>query len=480
MAFALVDYLIVIIYLVFVSWLGYFFGRKQKTTEDYFLGSRKIPWAASGISVIATETSALTFIGVPAIAYSGNMTFIQLSIGYLIARIILSFTLIRKYYEEQVFTVYSYLNNRFGERIKNIVSILFFITIVLANGVRLYAAALVLTVITGIPISWTIIVIGIIAIIYTMLGGISAVIWSDVIQMGILIGGGVIALFFLTDKIGTIGEIYSSLLEFGKLKLIDVSVDLSKNYTIWTGIFGGIFIGMASHGTDQGMVQRLLTLKNEKESAKALISSGIFVGPQFFLFLLIGGLLFLFYQKFPDVNLPQNPDQIFPYFIITVIPKGLSGLIIAGLFAAAMSTIDSALSALASTTIVDFYLPYFSKNKNLNIFRISKYFTIIWGIILVGIAFLTLFTKDWGSVLEIGLKVASFTWGGILGVFLLGYLTKRGNEQGAKTGVFIGIGTVIILSVFTSLAWPWYPVVGTVVTFVTGYLLSIIISERTK
>ena len=468
------DYTILIGYLIFVTWLGYYFGRKQKTTEDYFLGSRRIPWTASGLSVVATETSALTFIGVPAIAYIGDMTFLQLSIGYLIARIILSFTLIRKYYEENVFTVYGYLTNRFGERIKNIVSILFFVTIILANGVRLYAAALVLTVITGFSITWTIIIIGIISILYTMVGGISAVIWSDVIQMGILIGGGIIALIFLILRIGDISTIFQSLIDHGKLTVLNLSFDLSNNYTIWTGVFGGIFIGMASHGTDQGMVQRLLTLRNEKESAKALISSGIIVGPQFFLFLLIGGLLFIFYQQFPDINLPENSDQIFPYFIVNVLPQGISGLIIAGLFAAAMSTIDSALSALASTTIADFYLPYFSNKNERNVIKISKYFTVFWGIILVGIAFLTLFTRNWGSVLEIGLKVASFTWGGILGVFILGYFTKKGNEFGSLVGVFAGISIVLILSVFTSLAWPWYPVVGAVFTFLSGYSFSLL------
>jgi len=478
MKFTLIDYIILLLYLVFVSWLGYFFSKKQETTEDYFLGSRKIPWLASGLSVVATETSALTFIGVPAIAYSGDMTFLQLSIGYLIARIILSFTLIRKYYKEKVYTVYGYLNKRFGENVKNIVSLLFFITIILGNGVRLYAAALVLTIVTGFPIFWTILLIGIISIIYTMLGGISAVIWSDVMQTGILVGGGILALFLLSSKLGTYSEIANELINRGKLNIFNFSFDLTKNYTFWTGIVGGTFIGMSSHGTDQGMVQRLLTLKNEKESAKALILSGLVVGPQFFLFLLVGSLLFVFYSSFPSANLPSNPDQIFSYFIVTELPPGISGLIIAGLFAAAMSTIDSALSAIASTTISDFYIPYFSKNRKDNLILISKYFTVIWGIILVGIAFLTLLTEDWGSVLEIGLKVASFTWGGILGVFMIGYLTKSVEKTGAQFGVISGVMIVVILSVFTKLAWPWYPVVGALTTGLTGYSISYFFKRR--
>jgi len=463
------DYLALFAYLIIITFWGWWFGKKQRNTRDYFLGGREVPWWAICLSIVATETSALTFIGVPSLAYQSNISFLQFTFGYVVARFIISFLFIRAYYKADVYTAYGYLLGRFGARTKDSAATLFFITRVLASGVRLYAASLVLSVVTGMSDISAILLIGVIAVIYTSFGGIKAVIWTDVLQMFLMIAGGAIALVKILSLLpGGWSDVVAAAQPQAKFHLLNLSLDPKQTYTLWSGLIGGTFLGMASHGTDQSLVQRLLTNRKPEGSMKALILSGFIVVPQFLLFLIIGVMLYAFYQRYP---LPlENPDQIFPFFIVDQLAPGISGLIIASIFAASMSSLDSALNALASTSVVDFYKPYIRPNfSDRHYLMISRGFTLLWGAILVGLAFLA---KGWGSVLEVGLKVASFTYGALLGVFLLGMLTRASSEKGTTWGMLAGIVAVLLVSRFTAIAWTWYVFLGSLVTFLVGYLLS--------
>jgi len=480
MKFEILDCCVLIVYILFILYLGSRFSKKQKNIKDYFLGGRSIPWFIIAISIVATETSALTFIGVPAISYSGDFSFIQLAFGYLVARIILGFTLIKTYYDGDYYTPYSYLNDRFGARTRGYISSLFFVTRILASGVRLYAISLVLSVITGISIEWAILIIGATAVIYTFLGGITAVIWTDVLQMGMLIFGGILSFIILIYRIpGGWNHIIETGVSSGKFNFINFSFDFSTPYSFFAGLIGGTVFGMASHGTDQSLVQRVLTAKNYRGSRNALILSGVLVIPQFLLFLFVGVMLFIFYQNNPPVIPSSEIDRIFPVFIIDEIGTGLTGLIIAGVFSAAMSSLDSALNALASTTVADLYIPYFGKKKSdEDILKISRLFTLLWGIVLIGFAFISILFKSWGSVLEIGLSVASFTYGSMLGIFIVGIAFPKIKSVAAITGSVTGIIVVILIRIFTSIAWPWFAVIGSLITIVLSIIISLFKNEE--
>lgn len=471
MGFTGIDYLVLFAYLIIITLWGWWFGKKQRNTRDYFLGGREVPWWAICLSIVATETSALTFIGVPSLAYQSNISFLQFTFGYVIARFIIGFLFIRAYYMADVYTAYGYLRERFGPQAKNSAAIIFFITRVLASGVRLYAASIVLAVVTGMSELSAILLIGVIAVIYTSLGGIKAVIWTDVLQMFLMIAGGTMALVRILSLLpGGWSDVVAAAQPQAKFHLLNLSLDFKQSYTLWSGLIGGTFLGMASHGTDQSLVQRLLTNRKPEGSMKALILSGFIVVPQFLLFLIIGVMLYAFYQHYPLPVPLENPDQIFPFFIVNQLAAGISGLIIASIFAASMSSLDSALNALASTSVVDFYKPYIKSNSSdRHYLMISRGFTLLWGAILVGLAFLA---KGWGSVLEVGLKVASFTYGALLGVFLLGMLTQASSERGTTWSMLAGIATVLLVSRFTAIAWSWYVFLGSLVTFLMGYLFS--------
>ncbi len=476
MGFSLIDYVIFITYSLLILYFGTRFRKSQKTVNDYFLGGRNIPWLAVSLSIIATETSALTFIGVPAQSYRTDLLFIQLSLGYLTSRIVLSYTFVRVFYRENVPTVYSFLGKRFGKIIQRYTGVLYFITRILASGVRLFAIALVLSVVADVPVPVSIMLIGIVAVFYTIIGGITAVIWTDVIQMIVLIAGGVVAFFFLLNNIpGGWETIVRSAAEENKFRIFDFSYSLNSVYTFWSGLIGGFVFGMATHGTDQGIIQRLLACKSEKGAAKAISMSGVFVIPQFLLFLVIGVMLYVFYHgSFPV----DNTDKIFAFFIIQELPRGITGLIIAGVFSAAMSTLDSDINAMASTTLSDFFPEKLKKQySDKKLLNLSKLFTAFWGIILILVAFLA---QGWGSVLTAGLKVASFTAGGMLGIFSMGIFTRKANTAGCLAGSITGIAAVVFMNFATDIAWPWFALAGCAVTWIIGYPVSIITTKKTN
>jgi len=473
MKFQAIDYIVLVVYLLAITAFGSWFGRSQKTMKDYFLSDRNIPWWAICFCIVATETSTLTFIGVPATAYSTNMTFIQLVVGYVIGRILVSLIFIPAYFKKDLFTSYELMKIRFGPRVKNFTAVIFLITRSLADGVRLYAVALVLAVVTGVPEEWAILIIGLVMIVYTVYGGVSAVIWTDVVQMFVYLLGALIAFFALVGQIpGGWDEILAVAGAAGRLQFLDLSWDFTRTYTLWAGVFGGVFLTMATHGTDQYLVQRLLSGRSARESALGLVLSGFIVFAQFVLFLWIGALLFVYYEKFPLQTPLARPDQIFPTFIINSLSHGVSGFIIAAIVAAALSP---SLNSLASTTMNDFYLQYIrpSADERHNL-RASRLFTAFWGIVQIGIA---LAARDWGSVLNSGLAILSIPTGAVLGIFLLGVLTRVRNQNVGLLSMLAGLATVGVLY-HLGVAWTWWVFFGAITTVTVGLVASRVTESR--
>lgn len=494
MGFTLIDALVIIIYLIAVAVFGIWSAGTQKSTTDYFLGGRSMPWWAILFSVVATETSTLTFISIPAVAYGGNLTFLQLTFGYIIGRIIVAIWFLPAYVQGELTTAYQYLEQRFGPGLRKAASSTFIITRLLADGVRLFATAIPLAIIfrfAGTFDEWSdaevylisISVISVITIIYTFLGGIKAVIWMDVVQMVVYIGGALFALFILFGKLPvSIGEAFSSLGDAGKFSLFNWGGDLSWQaflsdpYVFWVAVFGGAVFSIASHGTDQLIVQRLLATGNLRSSQKALIWSGIVASMQFGLFLFIGLILFVFYGGASPESLGlATADEVFARFIVDHMPSGVAGLIVAALIAAAMSSLSSSLNALASSTTYDLIKPMskaiWDDAKEL---WVSRMVTIGWGVMLTGSAFLftwlQLSSDDRPAIVELGLGIASYTYGGLLGIFLLGRLFQKPDKTDAMIGFFSGLISLLFmvegaLQQFLpgeplTIAWPLYTFVG--------------------
>ena len=502
MGFSIIDTMIVVLYMAAVTVFGLVVSGRQRTTTDYFLGGHQIPWWAVLFSVVATETSTLTFISIPAVAYGGSLTFLQITFGYILGRTLVSILFLPRYFKGQLQTAYQFLGERFGSSMRNITSSTFMVTRLLADGVRLFASAIPIAIIlrlAGVPISdleiyfLSILIIAGITVIYTILGGIKAVVWMDVIQMCVYIGGAVLAVGILVSRLPQgFSGLFHLAQNSGKLQFIHFGFDmnlrdfLAQPYTFLTALVGGAIFSIASHGTDQLIVQRLLTTKNLRSSQKALIGSGIVVFCQFALFLFIGLLLFGFYNGLSPEQLGlTTADEVFAKFIVQELPPGFSGLIVAAILAAAMSTLSSSINSLASATTLDLYKPYWGKNnppeKDL---RISRTISILWGVILTGSAFVFAILQlqsahDRPAVVELGLGIASYTYGGLLGVFTLGFLTKKVERTDAIIGFFAGLIALLFLvkgpvqdllpGQGLTIAWPLYTVIGSVIVIVTGY-----------
>lgn len=490
MRFSNVDLIIILVYVIVSTGVGAWIGRAQKNTDDYFLGGRRIPWGAVLFSIVATETSVLTFISVPAISYLGTMTFLQMTLGYMLGRIVIAAVMLPVYFRSELKTAYHYLGDRYGPSMRRLASCVFMGTRLLADGVRLFATAIPLAIILksgsffanypdGQLYALSIIMIGLLTIIYTYIGGIRSVIWMDVVQMAIYVGGALFAVLFIIARLPDgLDTVINSASQDNKFQWIDFGGDLSlaefiqEPYTFFTALFAGALFSLASHGTDQIIVQRLLSCKNLTAARKAICWSGVAVSLQFLLFLVIGVMLFAYYQgaSLEDLGLTRA-DGIFPKFIVEELPIGVSGLIVAALFAAAMSTLSSSLSSLSSATVLDIYIPIAGKEKSeAQLLKISKMVTLIWGAALVGIALA--FIQLTGTVIEVALGIASYTYGGLLGSFFLGLLSKCVRERDGIIGFFCALFGMIVVTQTVNLAWPLYTVVGAVITIGVGLLSS--------
>ncbi|MFN7946010.1 MAG: sodium:solute symporter [Blastocatellia bacterium] len=499
------DLIILFAYLLGTVLFGAYFSKSQKSVKDYFVGGGKVPWWAIMGSIVATETSTVTFISVPGFAYSRNFTFMQLVIGYMIGRIVVTLLFVPSYFRGQLLTVYQLLGQRFGGGVRRLASALFLATRSLADGFRLFATGLVLAALLlampgmeesvrawfpSLDPKWTILVIsvlvmGVATIIYTFLGGMEAVIWTDVIQLVIYLVGAVIAAWILLDKIpGGWNEVVQTGAAAGKFQWFDFTTGLTKDYTFWSGLIGGAFLTTATHGTDQLMVQRYLCSDSTRQARVALLSSGAVIFAQFMLFLLIGVMLYVFYTGHAvseiaafTVDGRVRADRIFPHFIVTHLPSGVVGLVIAAIFAAAMSTLSSSLNSSSATAIADFYMPLTGHAKgDAHYLKMSRLLTVIWGLIQITAALLAIRLSD--NVVNEVLGIASFTNGVILGLFFLGTFTKRVQQNAAIVGIIAGAGVMLWIKLQTGVSWQWYVLIGSVVTFAVGVAASLVTGER--
>lgn len=486
MGFSAIDYVVLLVYLAGITAFGTRFRHAQHTVKDYFLGRRTTSWWIISLSIVATETSTLTLIGVPALVYGayarpelgGSLTYIQVVIGYLLGRLIICALLLPAYFAREMLTAYSLLDRRFGAGTKHFAASLFLVMRALAEGVRVFAASLVLSAVLstsfeGIPHLWfwSIVIVGLLTLVYTFEGGIGAVIWTDVIQFAIYVGGSLLAAYELVRLTpGGWSAIAATAGAAGKLQVLSFSWDLRLPFTFWAGVIGGACLTTASHGTDQLLVQRLLTCRNLRDSQRALLMSGVVVLLQFILFLTIGLMLFGYYQTAAVPALTSN-DEIFPTFIVQHLPHGISGLVIAAIFAAAMSNLSGSLNSLASTTVIDFYQPLLAPHADdRHLLRVSRWCTAAWGVALVGIAVLA---RRWGSVFTSGLTIASLVYGPMLGAFLLGVATRRTTQRGITIGMAISLACMLLIKMYTPLAWTWYVLVGAAICSAVGYASSI-------
>jgi SSS family solute:Na+ symporter len=488
--FSAVDYAVLAAYLAGITLFGSRFRKSHRTVKDYFLGDRQTSWVVISLSIVATETSTLTLVGVPALAYAvyprpeqgGSFTYLQVVAGYIVARFVICWLFIPAYFQGDMLTAYELLNRRFGPQAKHFAASLFLVMRALAEGVRVFAASLVLAAVLGAGAPglphlwlWSIVIVGLLTLVYTFEGGIAAVIWTDLVQLVIYLGGSLLAAYMLLHLVpGGWSAIVADARAAGKLHVISWSWDVSVPFTFWAGLIGGCFLTMASHGTDQLLVQRLLTCRNQREAQKALILSGFVVFAQFALFLTIGVMLHAYYagHPAPAMSTPCPPcDEIFPNFIVRNLPHGIAGLVIAAIFAAAMSNLSGSLNSLASTTVLDFYQPLAGRQVGTDqrLLRISQWLTAGWGVVLIAIAILA---RGWGSVFTVGLTIASIVYGPMLGAFLLGVLTKSANERGAMAGIGVSLVTMLGVRVFTPLAWTWYVLTGTAICMGVGLVVS--------
>src|SRR5215510_12320651 len=436
------DLLIVAVYLLGVTGLGLYFRRGQRDALDYFLGGRSAPWWALAFSIVATETSTLTIIGTPALSYSTNLTFIQLVFGYLVGRVLIVVLLLPGYFRGEFFTAYALIEKRFGARMRAVAASTFLITRAVAEGVRVSAIALVVSVVLGTSERLAVFIVIALTIVYTFEGGMKAVIWTDVAQFLLYLAGSAITFFFLLHRIpGGWAEVSQIAAANGhKLQFLDFSFNLATKYTFWSGIIGGAFLTMASHGTDQTIVQRLLAARNQNDSRRALLASGFVVLFQFALFLLVGVLLFVFAQHSPLLGPADRADSILPIFLVREMPAGLAGILLASILAIAMSNASGSLNSLAASSVVDFARLRGRENDPAAFLQLSRRATLVWGAVLIAFALL-----PWSHLLEAGLTVSSLPFGSLLGLFLLGTFDARANSKGSLIGMVGGLATVVLV-----------------------------------
>jgi SSS family transporter len=469
-----IDLGILSFYLIGVVLLGLWIGRKAETVSDYVVGGRNRPWWLILFSIVATETSTVTFLSIPGFAYSRDMTWLQIPLGFLLGRFAVVFLLLPQYFKGTFYTAYDLLHERFGGATQKAASAMFITTRSLADGLRLFLSAIVLQEMTGIPIHWAVIAMGVGTIVYTFFGGIRAVLVTDLVQFVIYIAGALVALVLIINHLpGGWEELFTVGEAAGKLQIFDLSFDWSEAYGLWAGLLGGLFITLGSHGVDQMMVQRYLCARNLKDAQRALWVGGFVVVAQFALFLLIGVGLFAFYQAFPPDAAFERPDRVFARFILDEIPVGLLGILLGAIFAAAMSTLSSSLNSCATAAANDFYFSgKGSKVSAITQLRAVRLLTVFFGVVQIAVGIAGQWVKS--SVVSSVLAIAAFTTGIVLGVFFLGIFARRVGEHAAFAGLAVGLTGMSFIKFATPLAWPWFALVGSILTFAGGWSASFI------
>ncbi len=468
-----VDIGVIVAYLVLVTALGVLLGGRQRTARDYFLGGRGLPWWAICFSVVATETSALTIISLPATAYLGDLWFLQLAFGYLIGRFAVGVLLLPRYFRGELVTAYAFLEERFGALTRRFASIIFMVTRALADSVRMFAAAVPIHLVTGIPYWEAILLAGAVTVAYTWVGGLRAVVWVDVVQMFVYLLSGCCALIVLLQRVpGGWAGISAAAAADHKLRVFHLTGGFADARWLLTGLLGGAFLSMASHGVDHLIVQRLLAARSEREARRALNGSSIVIIVQFTLFLLVGVALFAYYHGLAFTT----PDEIFPRFLLEGLPAGLSGLVLAGILAAMMSTVSSSLNSLSSALANDVWGPLTGRTgDDAYMLRLGRRLTLLWAVVLVGGALGFQLLRQGTPVVVIALQIASFTYGGLLGGFLLGVLSRRAAQRDALLGMVVALlvmGVIWAAQQFGAMPKRidtlWFSLLGSVITIVTG------------
>ncbi|MBA4071566.1 MAG: sodium:solute symporter [Gemmatimonas sp.] len=489
--FGWLDLLVLLVYLAGTTVLGVWLGRDQKNSKDYFVAGRNIPWWAVMFSIVAAETSALTFISVPGLAVIGNFGFLQVCLGYVLGRVVVAYVLLPRYFEGDLVTAYELLETRFGMATRRFTSVVFMVTRGMADSVRVFASAIPIAIVIGpslpreLVMPAAIVILGVLTIIYTYKGGMRAVVWTELLQAGVYATGGLSAAYLVGQAVsGGWTQILADAGAQDKLRVFDFYTGFDRPFTAFAGIIGGAVLTMASHGADQTIVQRMLSARSLKDAQKAIIGSGIAVLALMTLFLTVGIGLWSYYQG----TTFNSPDQIFPTFIFEKMPNGLIGLLVASILAATMSTHSGAINSLAATTTHDIYVPLFRKAPNeAATFRAGRWFALAWGVVLTFGALL--FPEGRTPVVEIALSIASFTQGALLGGFFLGIFVKRAVQRDAIVGMSIGIAVMAFvvfakqlsaaypwlastLGPLANIAWPWYVLIGTTITVGSGFISS--------
>lgn len=466
------DWSVIILYLSGIIAFGLWLGAGQKDTRDYFLGSRSLPWWGVGMAIVATETSALTFIGVPAMAYGGDLSFIQIILGYVIARLILAVVMVPHYFRGEIYSPYQLLQNAFGPAARRTAAAFFLIAGTLAAGVRVYVTCIPVQLMFGFPddqIIWAILLFIALSLTYTYIGGVKAVIWTDAVQFCLFLAGGLFTLFYIPSLLdGGWPEVWRQAAQGDKLHWFNPHFSFAKPFNIWMGLIGATFLVMSSHGADQLIVQRVLACRSVREGRRALILSAVIILPLMLVFLLAGTLLWVYYQAHPEFPIPlpearpgiSKNDYVFPIFIITSMPPVFRGLLIVAILSAAMSSVSAALAALASVSTMDILKPWFRREHDERWFlSLSRRSTLVWAGLLAIVAFLT---QQAVSVLNVAFALNGLTSGAMLAGLLLVLFWREGPGWPVVVGMMVSFGVMVCLTLACrdEVFWPWYTMIG--------------------
>ena len=467
----LLDYLVLGGYFLVIFLIGSFFSTSQKSLKDYFLGSRNIPWWAVSFSGIATVISAISYIGAVGLGFSSDFGFLQYRLAIPIAIAVIVVVILPFFYNLQLYSIYEYLEKRFNLTIRLLGSGIFILFKCCYLALAIFAPAIVIEVLTGINLIWIVLITGVVTTLYTLLGGIKSVIWTDALQLVILLGG-----IFLVIGIGIAGVDggLSGVLETGKtfekFNYFNTSFSLTETYTIWNGLIGGAFLMISQFGTDQTEMQRFLTTRSLKKANIALASSLLVAALMGFLIFFEGAAIFAFYEQRGQTGIA--PNQVLVKFIVEELPTGVKGFLLAGILAAAMSTISSVLNSLTTVSLSDFYNRF--KKREASVF-LARMVTLGFGLLAT---FLACFGNYFGNILETAMTVINFFGGGLVGLFLLGMLSKKATSTGAMAGFIVGFAIILPIAAFTDIAYMWYSAITAVCTYVVGLLVSLL--SKTK
>jgi solute:Na+ symporter, SSS family len=485
------DLVLIAVYLAAVTIFGLRFRNRDRSLRTYFLSDQRVPWWAIALSIVAAETSALTIISVPGLAYTGDWGFLQIVLGYLLGRVVVCILFLPRYFRGELITAYQVIGERFGPRLHTLTAFLFLFLRAAAEGVRVFAVSIIVGIAIGTQDLVSIAIICALTLIYTFEGGMTAVIWTDVVQMILYLVGTIAGVLTLGRLVpGGWSAIHATAGAAGKLTILHFAFNLTTNYTFWAGVIGGCFLTMASHGTDQLMVQRLLAARNLRESRLALLSSGLVILTQFALFLAIGTGLYVFYSSAAAGSAPSGADRIFPSFIVREMPRGIAGLMVAAILAAAMSNLSAAVNSLSSSSMVDLYLQWKPSASERHRVIGSRVMTVFWALVLF---FLAGLSRAGGHVVEVGLSIASVAYGALLGVFLAGTLSATITESGAIVGMIGGFAINLFLwkqpgpisislgsqqIVLPKIAWTWFVLIGSLFTFALSWIASRLLPQQ--